>query len=187
MHCNYSWYNHKARIVQLNHPHLHVGWESTSCLESWINSYNGIIGSQKFLHNTLYDKLLSSYNVITNTAIWGCTYPEVEYFQCVGISNNVADDFDCISSADFSDAMGYLNIHSQAAYRKKKASGSHDDFATFVRNCPYCLYHHLCLWQVSCLQNIAVPTLSASVIRDSLLPCPQWSTLSSGVKLVKQH
>ena len=141
------------------------------------------LDSRKFLHKEIYDKLLSSYNDITNNAISGFAYPEVEYFQLVGVCNNVANDFDCISSADFSDAMGYLNFHYQVAHRNNKASGFHDDFAKFVGNRPYLLYYHLWLIQTPCLQNFAVPTLPASVMRDSLLPCPQWSPLSSGMSV----
>ena len=48
--------------------------------------------------------------------------------------SNVVHDIDCISSADFSDAMGYLNFHYQVAHRNNKASGFHDDFAKFVGN-----------------------------------------------------
>jgi hypothetical protein len=38
------------------------------------------LDSRKFLHKEIYDKLLSSYNDITNNAISGFAYPEVEYF-----------------------------------------------------------------------------------------------------------
>jgi hypothetical protein len=55
------------------------------------------LDSQKFLHKEIYDKLLSSYNGITNNAISGFAYPEVEYFQLMSVCNNVANDFDCIS------------------------------------------------------------------------------------------
>ena len=52
------------------------------------------LDSHKFLHKAIYDKILLSYNDITNNAISGFAYPLVEYFQLVGICNNVANDFD---------------------------------------------------------------------------------------------
>ena len=80
------------------------------------------LDSCKFLHKAIYDKLLLSYNDITNNDMNGFAYPVVEFFQLVGVCNNVANDFDCISSADFSDAMGYLNFHYQAVHRNNKSS-----------------------------------------------------------------
>jgi hypothetical protein len=142
------------------------------------------LDSQKFLHKEIYDKCVSCYNDKTNNPISGLAYPEVEYFQLVGVCNNVANCFDCISSADFSDAMSYLNFHYQVAHINNKASGFHVDFAKFVGNRPYLLYYHLWLLQTPCIKNFAVPTLPAYVMRDSLLPCPQWSTLSSGMSVV---
>ena len=138
----------------------------------------------KFLHKEIYDKHLSSYNDKTTNAISGFAYPEVEYFQIVGVCNNVTNDFDCISSADSNDAMGYLNFHYQVAHRNNKSSGFHDDSAKFVGNCPYLLYYHLWPLQTPCLQNPAVPTLPASVMRDNLLPCPQRFSLSCGMSIV---
>ena len=101
----------------------------------------GALYSWKSLHKEIYDNLLSSYNDITNNAISGFAYPEVEYFQLVGVCNNVANDFDCISSADFSNTMDYLIFHYQVAHRNNKASGVHDDFAKFVSNHPYLHYY----------------------------------------------
>ena len=101
------------------------------------------LDSCKFLHKAIYDKLLLSYNDITNNDMSGFAYPVVEFFQLVGVCNKVANDFDDISSADFSDAMGYLNFHYQAAHRSNKSSGFHDDYAKFVGNRPYLLYYHL--------------------------------------------
>ena len=86
----------------------------------------------------------------------GFTYPAVENFHHKVVYNNYINDFDCISSADLSDAMGYLNIHSQAAHRINKTLGSHIDFALFLCNCPYLLYYHA--W----LQQIPWPTESCS-------------------------
>ena len=100
------------------------------------------LDSHKFLHKAIYDKLLLPYNDITHNAISRFAYPEVKFFQLVGVCNNVANDFDDISSADFSDAMGYLNFHYQAAHRNNKSSGFCDDFVKFVGNRPYLLYHH---------------------------------------------
>ena len=117
------------------------------------------LDSCKFLHKAIYDKLLLSYNDITNNDMSGFAYPVVEFFQLVGVCNKVANDFDCISSADFSDAMGYLNH--QVAHRNNKSSGFFDDFAKFVGNRPYLLYYYLWLLQILYLQNLTVPTLPA--------------------------
>ena len=59
------------------------------------------LDSRKSIHKKIYDRLLSSYNDKTNNAMSGFAYPEVEYFHLVGVCNNVANDFDCISSVDF--------------------------------------------------------------------------------------
>ena len=121
-------------MLDENRP-LVVNLGSISTMAAW--------DSHKFLHKAIYDKILLSYNDITNNAISGSAYPLVEYFQLVGICNNVANDFDDISSADFSGAIGYLNFHYQAAHRSNKSSGFHDDYAKFVGNRPYLLYYHL--------------------------------------------
>ena len=139
-----------AYMVDENRPHvLNLGSIPTMA----------VLDSRKFLHKAIYDKLLLSYNDITNNAISGFAYPEVEYFQLVGVCNNVANDFDCISSADFSDVMGYLNY--QVAHRNNRSSGFFDDFAKFVENRPYLLYYYLWLLQILYLQNLTVPTLPA--------------------------
>jgi hypothetical protein len=73
------------------------------------------LDSRKSIHKEIYDRLLSSYNDKTKNAISGFANPEIENFHLVDVCNNLANDFDCISSADFSDAMGYLSFHYQAA------------------------------------------------------------------------
>ena len=77
--------------------------------------------SCNFMYKAMYDKLLLSDNDMRNNATSGFVHSEVEYFQLVGICNNVTHDFDCISSTDFSDTTDYLNY--QVAHRNNKSSG----------------------------------------------------------------
>ena len=128
------------------------------------------LDSCQFLHKAIHDFLLLSYNDTTNNVINGFASPEEMYFEQAVVSIDFASEFDVLTSKDFSDVMGYLNFHYQVAHRKNKSSGSHDDFANFVGTCPYLLYYHLWLYQVPCLQNLAVPTLPPNVMRDSLAP-----------------
>ena len=121
-----------------------------------------------FVHKDIYDKLLFSYYDLTCESTSGFAIPEIQYFEHVGVCNNIAADFDNISSQDFSDAMIYLNFHYHVAHMNNKASGSHKDSICFVGNQLYLLYYHLWLQQIPCLQNLAVPTLPYSVMRDSL-------------------
>ena len=92
-----------------------------------------------FVHKGICDKLLFSYYDLTCESISGFTFPEIQFFEHVGVCNNIAADFDNISSQDFSDAMSYLNFHYQVAHRNNKASGSQRDFIHFVGNQPYLL------------------------------------------------
>ena len=80
------------------------------------------LDSRKFLHKTIYNRLLTSCNDITNNFICGFAYPEVKHFQLVGVYKNTANDFVCISSADLNDAMGYLNFNYKAAHKQNKSS-----------------------------------------------------------------
>ena len=126
------------------------------------------LDSRHFLHKSIYDKLLLLYHDSSFDAIGGFAFPEVFYFENAGVPFDIANNYDVISSQDFSDAMGYLNFHYQVAHRNNKSSGNHNDFEKFVGNFPYLLYYHLWLLQVPCLQNHAIPTLPAAVMQDSL-------------------
>ena len=64
-------------------------------------------------------------------------------------------------------AMEYLNYHYQDAFRKFKLSGNHDNFEKFVGTRVYLYYYYLWLQQVPGFHSLAVPTLPASVLRDS--------------------
>ena len=77
--------------------------------------------SQRFLHKSIYDKLLLSYHDSSCDAIGGFAFPEVFYFENAGVPFDIANNFDVISSQDFSDTKGYLNFHYQAAHRKNKS------------------------------------------------------------------
>ena len=121
-----------------------------------------------FLHKSIYDKLLLSNHDSSCDAITGFSFPEVFYFENSSVPFDIANNFDVISSQDFSDAMGYLNFHYQVAHRENKSSGNYNDFNKFVGNCPYLLYYHLWLLQVPCLQNHAIPTLPDAVMQDSM-------------------
>ena len=90
--------------------------------------------SQRFLHKSIYDKLLLSYHDSSCDAISGFAFPEVFYFENAGVPFDIANNYDVISSQDFSDAIGYLNLHYQAAHRNNKSSGNHNDFEKFVGN-----------------------------------------------------
>ena len=143
-----------------------------------------------FVHKDIYDKLLLSYYDLTGESISGFAFPEIQYFEHVGVCNNIAADFDNISSQDFSDAMSYLNFHYQVAHRNNKASRSQRYFIHFVGNQPYLLYYHLWLQQIRCLQNLAVPTLTYSVMRNSLslptMPSDE-SAISSELSPIKSR
>ena len=122
-----------AYILDENRPHvLNLGSIPTMA----------VLDSRKFLHKAIYDKLMLSYKDITNNAISRFAYPGLEYFQLVGVCNNIINDFDSVSSEVVSDAMGYLNFHYQEANRNNMSSGFHDDFAKCVRKSPY-LYFYL--------------------------------------------
>ena len=103
------------------------------------------LGSRHIVHNGIFDKHLRSYYDLTCESISGFSFPEIQYFEHVGVCNNIAADFDNISSQDFSDAMSYLNFHYQVVHRNNKASGSHKDFIHFEGNRPYLLYYHFWL------------------------------------------
>ena len=95
------------------------------------------LDSHRFLHKSIYDKLLLSYHDSSCQAINGFAFPEVLYFENAGVLSEITNNFDVISSqdfSDFSDVMGYLNFHYQVAHRKIKSSGNHDDFEKFVGN-----------------------------------------------------
>ena len=110
------------------------------------------LDSQCFLHKSIYDKLLLSNQVSSCDAISGFAFPEVFYFENAGVPFDIANNFDVISSQDFSDAMGYLNFHYQVAHRKNKSSGNHSNFEKFAGNHPYLHYYHLWHLQEPCLQ-----------------------------------
>ena len=79
------------------------------------------LNSCNCMYKAMYDKLLLSDNYMRNNSTSGFVHPEVEYFQLVGVCHNVTHDFDCISLANFSDVLGYLNY--QVAQRNNKSSG----------------------------------------------------------------
>ena len=145
------------------------------------------LDSRRFLHKSIYDKLLLSYHDSSCQVINGFAFPEVLYFENAGVPAEITNNFDVISSQDFSDVMGYLNFHYQVAHRKNKSSGNHDDFEKFVGNRPYLLYYHLWLLQVPSLQNLAVPTLPDAVMRDSLSPSIYSSSESAASNLSKKR
>ena len=129
-----------------------IGSSTHTCLKKFLFVVN--IGSNAtmvdldspcLVHNCIYDKLLVSYYDLTCESISGFAFPEIQFFEHVGVCNNIAADFDNISSEDFPDAMSYLNFHYQVAHRNNKASGSHKDFIHFEGNRPYLLYYHLWL------------------------------------------
>ena len=103
-----------------------------------------------FLLRSIYDSLLLSYHDSSSQAINGFAFPEVFYFENAGVPSEIANNFDVISSQDFSDVMGYLNFHYQVAHRKNKSSGNHDNFEKSVGNSPNLLYYHYgcCKYQV---------------------------------------
>jgi hypothetical protein len=111
-----------------------------------------------FLHTSMFERLLLSYYDSSCQAINGFAFPEVFYFENAGGPSEIANNFDIISSKDFSDVVGYLNFHYQVAHWENKSSGNHDDFEEIVGSNPYLLYYHLWLLQVPSLQNPADPT-----------------------------
>jgi hypothetical protein len=140
-----------------------------------------------FLHKSIYDRLLLSYHDSSCQAIYGFAFPKEFYFENAGVPSEITNNFDVISSQDFTDVMGYLNFHYQVAHRENKLSGNHDDFEKFVGNRPYLLYYHLWLLQVPSLQNLAVPTLPDAVMRDSLSPSIYSSSESAASNLSKKR
>ena len=124
----------------------------------------------QYLYKAINDILLISYNDTTNNVINAFAFPEEMHFEQACVSIDVASEFDVLTSKNFSYVMGYLNFYYQVAHRKNKSSGSPGDFANYVGTCSDLPYNHLWLDQVPCLQNYAVPTLPADVMRDSLTP-----------------
>jgi hypothetical protein len=64
----------------------------------------------------------SSYGDMTNNAISGFAYPGVKYFQLVAVCKYNNYTYDCIYSATFCDASGYLNSLYQAAHRNNNVT-----------------------------------------------------------------
>ena len=81
------------------------------------------LDSCRFLHKSIYDRLLLSYQDSTCQAINGFAFPEVFYFENDGVPSEITNSFDVLSSQDFSSVMGYLNFHYQVAHRKINLQG----------------------------------------------------------------
>ena len=101
------------------------------------------LDSCHFLHKSIYDSLLLSYHDSSCQAKNRFAFREVLNFENTGVPSKIANNFDVISSQDFSNVIGYLNFHYQVAHGKNKSSGNHDDFEKCVGNRPYLLYYHL--------------------------------------------
>jgi hypothetical protein len=81
------------------------------------------LNSHHFLHKSIYNRLLLSYHDSSCQAKNRFAFPEVLYFENASVPSEIANNFDVISSQDFSDVMGYLNFHYQVAHRKKNLQG----------------------------------------------------------------
>ena len=74
-------------------------------------------------------------------------YPRYSTFEYAGVSFDIVNNSDIISSQDFSEAMGHLIFYCQGVLGIKKSLGSHNNLEKVVGNYP-CLYYTY-LWFIT--------------------------------------
>jgi hypothetical protein len=153
---------------------------------------------KKFSKKSTYDKLLATYldDSAENSGLNFIGFSD-EYLNDCGIADEYAAEFDILTSEELCNVLDYIVHWYNVSYRNNKTSGmclscyngsknkccditnilvhscsttgNHADFHQFVGSRPYVYYYHLWLVEIPHLSFLAVPQLSTTVFRMTMM------------------
>ena len=125
------------------------------------------LGTPRFLHESIYDRIASVYNDSTRDDL-NSFLVNHEVYITVGVSKDAPATFEELSGLAVLQSMDFINKYYRQAKRKQTLSGNHKPFHHDGR--PYLMLYHESLTETGdkILSALAVPELPESAKRNSL-------------------
>jgi len=124
------------------------------------------LGSNKFLHERIYNVLSASYNNKDEPNISSMNLDDDTY-TAAGLTETAPSQFDKMTGALFSQTLDFINKQYKLAFEKSKRSGHHHDFSCYCSGTPWVLLYHNNLMETgdSILNDLVHADLSDDVKR----------------------